>query len=115
MGIESTGHGRRPPRHHRGATGLPPSSRRSNASAGILEFIAAPAIGRATAMHVLGPDDDQPGYESIADYLATRRFRAVCGRIIRLRPPDGTAGVFDDHLLCADCRAAFGVETGRLC
>jgi hypothetical protein len=35
----------------------------------------------------------------------------VC-RTVRLRPLDGTVGVFDDHLLCVDCHGHSATTPG---
>lgn len=60
-------------------------------------------------VHVVGPDEDQPGYDSLAAWLLTRRYRTVCGTVIRKPPNGGYAGVFDDDRLCYRCLRAFNL------
>ncbi|MFG3710817.1 hypothetical protein [Micromonospora sp. NPDC047730] len=73
-----------------------------------LEFVEASEFG---AVHVVGPDEDQPGYADVADYLIARRFRAVCGRVISRGPLDGYLGAWADERLCRRCRRAFGDDS----
>ncbi len=60
------------------------------------------------AVHVVGPDEDQPEYTGVADYLLSRRFRVVCGRVVSLTALEGLLGVFEDVRICQPCRQAFG-------
>lgn len=95
------------------SSGPPPWSPRSRAEKLLAErdalgrplvFVAAAETG---SVHVVGPDEDQPGCADIVDALMTRRFRTVCGPVIRKTPLDGYTGVFDDERLCRRCAAAF--------
>lgn len=60
-------------------------------------------------VHIVGPDCDQPGYDSIVDALMTRKVRAVCGRLIRRPATQGrTISLpFADERLHPLCHAAF--------
>ncbi len=67
-----------------------------------------PARGTG-AVHVVGPDEDQPAYRNVADYYLNRAVRTVCGLDIRRTALQGThIGIFDDIRLCIRCHHRFG-------
>lgn len=72
----------------------------------IIEFIQGPT-GRN--VHVVAADADQPPVsDNIVEHMLVRRFRLVCGPILRLGPYGGTlCQVFNDELLCGRCHDAF--------
>ncbi len=70
-----------------------------------LVFVEASEGG---AVHVVGPDEDQPNYENIAAYLLSRRYRTVCGTTLHLSPLDSYVIGWDDLRLCRRCAAGFG-------
>lgn len=69
---------------------------------------------RDGAVHVVGPDEDQPGYSDVADYLISRRYRVVCGIELSVRWDDGYTEPFEDMRLCRRCRAAFGEDAAAI-
>ncbi|MFL6113652.1 MAG: hypothetical protein ACJ786_20175 [Catenulispora sp.] len=60
-------------------------------------------------VHIVSPDCDQPGYDSVVDALMNRKVRAICGRLIRRTAIQGAtvSTPFDDERLHPACHAAF--------
>jgi hypothetical protein len=73
-----------------------------------LVFVDRPGVPGA-AVHVVGPDEDQPAYTNVGDYLLNRRVRTVCGLDILRSPMQGTyIGTFLDSRICLRCHRRFG-------
>jgi hypothetical protein len=80
-----------------------------------LVFVDTPAdrdAARGTgAVHVVGPDEDQPAYADMADWAINRRIRTVCGIDIHRNPLQGRMiGTFTDERLCRRCHHRLGPD-----
>lgn len=79
-----------------------------------LLFTERPGVPGA-AVHVVGPDEDQPAYTDLVDHLMNRRVRTVCGFDIRRTALQGThIGAFEDNRLCWRCHRLFGGHAWKI-
>ncbi len=70
-------------------------------------------------VHILAPDEDQPGYlDDGAESIAIRRWRTVCGKVIVTTPMQGLVGTpFPDddlHPACHNAFTAHGLDAGAV-
>ncbi|MFI7608756.1 hypothetical protein ACIBTV_27100 [Micromonospora sp. NPDC049366] len=78
----------------------------------ILEFVATHERG---AVHVVGPDEDQPQRGDVVEQLLFKRFRTVCGHTLSMPAlRGGLLPTFLDDRICWPCLRAFGERSALI-